>query len=261
MQSAIEYVSSQYESTSQKNLKTTNSNVLVDFSFGDLMLYKGYSYNYKKIVTDLPTFSNTITFYFWQCADTDSNNYTTVDIGNQTWMAENLKTTHFNNSDTISNVMDNTLWNSLSTAAYCDYNNIAGNSDVYGKIYNFYSVSDSRKLCPAGWHLPSDTEWSVLMSYLGGEYLAGKKLKETGASHWQSTNTASTNETGFTALPGGDRGNGGSFYDNGNYGFWWSATEDGSNKAWIRYMQSANSIVSRISFSKNYGFSVRCLKD
>jgi len=257
----IEYEGSNAFENNQNMNKTTNSTILLEFNDGDQMLYQAFSYNYRKIVTDIPTYSKIITFYFWQCTDVENNNYTTVDIGNQTWMAENLKTTRFRNGDTIANIIDNIAWNNLTSASYCDYNNISANSEVYGKIYNFYTVADTRKLCPVDWHLPNDTEWSVLIANLGGEYVAGKKLKETTITHWQSPNAGTTNESGFTALPGGDRGNGGAFYDNGNYGFWWSSTEDVSNKAWIRYMQSANSIVSRFSFGKNYGFSVRCLKD
>ncbi|MFZ4398982.1 MAG: FISUMP domain-containing protein [Bacteroidales bacterium] len=257
----IEYTGSLKISENQVKLKSSNSTVFMEFSFGDQMLYLGYSYIYKKIVTDIPSFNSFITFYFWQCTDVENHNYATVDIGNQTWMAENINSTRFRNGDTIQNTTDNAAWNILTSASYCNFNNTTVNSDSYGKLYNFYVISDTRRICPLGWHIPSDTAWTEMTNYLGGEYIAGNKLKETAATHWQSSNTASTNESGFTALPGGDRGNGGSFYDKGNYGFWWSSNQDVSNKAWIRYMQSANGFVSRLSFGKNYGFSVRCLKD
>jgi uncharacterized protein (TIGR02145 family) len=116
-------------------------------------------------------------------------------------------------------------------------------------------------VCPTGWHLPSDAEWTELTDYLGGESVAGGKLKETGTTHWASPNFGATNETGFTALPGGNRNKDGTFSNIGNYGYWWSATEGSAASAWYRYVGFDYSDVSRFYYYKEVGFSVRCLRD
>jgi uncharacterized protein (TIGR02145 family) len=117
------------------------------------------------------------------------------------------------------------------------------------------------KLCPAGWHVPTDGDWTILTTYLGGENVAGGKLKETDTGHWISPNTGATNETGFTALTGGTRNRPGIFNDISNYGFWWSSTEEDNTTAWDRRMYSDDRIVERNKHNKNEGFAVRCLRD
>jgi uncharacterized protein (TIGR02145 family) len=144
----------------------------------------------------------------------------------------------------------------LSTGAYCDYNNTPSNSTTYGKLYNGYAVIDSRNIAPTGWHVPTDAEWTILTTYLGGESVAGGKLKETGTNHWLSPNTGATNETGFTALPGGTCRWDGSFFVLNYTGHWWSSTA-----GWFRDISYYYSIVERYSNSMVYGFSVRCVKD
>jgi uncharacterized protein (TIGR02145 family) len=147
-----------------------------------------------KTTTDVET--NTVT-------DIDGNIYHTVTIGTQVWMVENLKTTKYRNGDPIPNVTGN-AWAALTTGAYCWYNNDAATyKATYGALYNWYAVADSRNIAPTGWHVPTDAEWTTLTTFLGGESVAGGKLKETGTNHWTSPNTGATNETGFTALPGG----------------------------------------------------------
>ena len=131
--------------------------------------------------------------------DIDGNTYKTVTIGTQTWMAENLKVTKYNDGIAIPNVTDNTAWRELTTGALCDYGNTPSNSETYGKLYNWHAVNTG-KLCPTGWHVPSDAEWTELTDYLGGTSVAGDKLKETGSTHWSNLRTGATNETGFTAL-------------------------------------------------------------
>lgn len=192
--------------------------------------------------------------------DIENNIYKTVTIGSQTWMAENLKVTKYNDGTSIPNVTDATAWGELTTGALCDYENTPSNSVTYGKLYNWYAVNTG-KLCPKGWHVPSDAEWTQLTDYLGGEGVAGVKLKETGTTHWTSPNTGATNETGFTALPGGDRIDYGTFVSIGLYGFWWSATEGGATYAWNRSVYCNYSSVSRDGLSKEVGFSVRCVRD
>jgi uncharacterized protein (TIGR02145 family) len=192
--------------------------------------------------------------------DIDGNTYKTVTIGTQTWMAENLKVTKYNDGIAIPNVTDNTAWRELTTGALCDYDNTPSNSETYGKLYNWHAVNTG-KLCPTGWHVPSDAEWTELTDYLGGTSDAGGKLKETGTTHWNSPNTGATNETGFTALPGGYRSYDGTFLNFGIYGYWWSATENLTSNAWGRTMSYRVSSVYRNSNDKELGFSVRCLRD
>jgi uncharacterized protein (TIGR02145 family) len=193
--------------------------------------------------------------------DIDGNVYQTVKIGNQWWMAENLKVTHYRNGDTIQNVIENSEWASLSTGAYCVYNNDEGNVDTYGRLYNWYAVNDERKIAPQGWHVSTNEDWQTLADYLGGESVAGGKLKETGTSHWFSPNTGATNESGFTALPGGARRIPGDFFDMGGQAHFRSATERNNNNAYYWTMYCVNSEVRLDSYYKQDGFSVRCVKD
>lgn len=194
--------------------------------------------------------------------DQDGNVYKTVTIGTQTWMAENLRTTKYNDGTAIPFVTASSEWGNLSTGAYCNYRN-TNNTDTiatFGRLYNWYAVNTG-KLAPTGWHVPTDAEWTTLTTYLGGESVAGGKLKETGTTHWDSPNTGATNETGFTALPGGGRHTNGSFYDIGYYGYWLSTTEYDTYNAWYRFMSYYYSYVYRNSFNKEFGISVRCVRD
>jgi uncharacterized protein (TIGR02145 family) len=193
--------------------------------------------------------------------DIDGNVYKTVTIGKQVWMAENLKTTKYNDGTAIPLVADDKAWEALTAPAYCWYNNDAtANKKTYGALYNWYTVN-TNKLCPKGWHVPTDEEWTTLTTYLKGESVAGGKLKETGTTHWQSPNTGATNETGFTALPSGTRSYNGTYYPIGSLGFWWSSTEKSAPNAFNRLMGYIGSVVIRVGTNKHYGFSVRCLKD
>lgn len=197
--------------------------------------------------------------------DIDGNVYKTVTIGNQIWMAANLKTTKYNDGKAIPLVTDNAAWTNrdsiaLTTPAYYWYDNDSTTKQTYGALYNGYTVKTG-KLCPIGWHVPDDAEWSKLTTYLGGEEVAGGKLKETGTDHWQSPNKGATNESGFTALPGGYRTmNGKFFYANGGSG-WWSSTKYNSTYAWSRGMHSDTDHVSRGANELPNSLYVRCLKD
>jgi uncharacterized protein (TIGR02145 family) len=191
--------------------------------------------------------------------DIDGNVYKTVTIGKQVWMAENLKTTKYNDNTSIPLVTENTAWESLTTPAYCWNKNDATNKNRYGALYNWYTVGKN-KLCPRGWHVPTDAEWTTLTTYLGGESVAGGKLKETGITHWESPNTGATNESGFKALAGGDR-EFGTFSYIGYSGYWWSATGTNATEARYRYMAYHGSKVERNSIFKKMGYSVRCLRD
>jgi uncharacterized protein (TIGR02145 family) len=185
--------------------------------------------------------------------DIDGNTYNTVQIGRQCWTKENLKVSKYNDGSTIPNVKDDKLWSQLSTASWSNYNNDPAN-DVYGKFYNWYAVDDARELCPTGWHVPTDIEWTTLVDYLGGESVAGGKMRLKG-----------TNESGFTALEGGYRTNDGVFTNLTRDAFFWSATANGDNNALTRvlYDISYGNGITRTDYRtlKSYGFSVRCLKD
>ena len=154
--------------------------------------------------------------------DIDGNVYNTVTIGTQVWMKENLKVTHYNNGDEIPNIEDNAAWTGLSNGAYCNYQNDNDFVDTYGRLYNWFAVDDGREICPTGWHIATDAEWTILSDYLGGRHIAGGKLKEAGTTHWASPNTGATNSSGFTGLPSGMRSSvDGIFgYQTEGCGFW-----------------------------------------
>jgi uncharacterized protein (TIGR02145 family) len=198
--------------------------------------------------------------------DIDGNLYKAVIIGTQTWMAENLKTTRLNDGTPIPDVADNSEWHNLSSPAYCWYiNDSVEVGTINDPLYNWYTVNTG-KLCPAGWHVPTDAEWDTLSDYLGGESVAGGKLKATGTIEdgdglWFSPNTGATNETGFTALPEGLRSHYGEFSTAMSCAYWWSATEYETNIVWCRYIHYFFSDFSIGSYPRGYGLSVRCVKD
>jgi len=212
-------------------------------------------------------------YYLPTVTDYDGNKYQTITIGTQTWMAENLKVTHYPNGDLIPHITDNTAWANLNANntddAYCFYNN--NNNTDYGALYTYAAAigdnwgrdnADGQGVCPDGWHLPTDAEWTTLTDYLGGESVAGGKMKEIGTTHWKSPNTGATNSSGFSALPGGGRGSYyGRFHGLGGYGPWWSATEDNSYSTYRRYLRNDSAEVYRTNDNKSNGLSVRCVKD
>ena len=191
--------------------------------------------------------------------DVEGNSYNIASIGDQTWMAENLKTTKFNDNSEIPNVLDDGEWYNLLTPAYAWYNHDPTTyKNPYGALYNWYAAN-SNKLCPLGWHVPSDNEWIVLINYLGES--VANKLKETGTLHWVSPNAGATNESSFSGLPGGWRFNGGGFSGLNYYGRYWSSTEFSSSQAYVRLLDYGNQDFYRINDNKVTGFSIRCLKD
>ena len=180
----------------------------------------------------------------------------------QSWMTKNLDVATYRNGDPIPKVTDNAAWATLTTGAYCYYNNDSATyAATYGKLYNWYAVNDPRGLAPEGWHIPTDFEWTTLENCLGGAALAGGAMKKTGTRHWASPNTNATNTSGWAGLPGGNRNTSGSFFNVTNFGFWWSATEDVTSDAWYRYLNYNNGNILRNSSNKRSGFSVRCLRD
>jgi uncharacterized protein (TIGR02145 family) len=191
--------------------------------------------------------------------DIDGNVYQTVIIGTQTWMASNLKTTKYRNGTQIPNVADSVQWSTLTTGAYCNNNNDPNTVALYGRFYNYYAVTDSNNIAPAGWHVPSDAEWTTLVTYLGSG--AGGKLKSTGTTYWNSPNTGATNSTGFSGLPAGDRSYTGLFHYVGMYGCWWSTGASSATNAWEYVTEYNSSGVTRLAYSMGLGLSVRCVKN
>jgi len=225
----------------------------------------------------------------------DGNVYNWVQIGDQVWMAENLKTTHFANGTAIPLVNSNATWDALTATskAYCWYNDDIANKATYGALYSWeaamngarstvHNPSGVQGVCPTGWHLPSDVEWTQMVNYLadnghnydgttgGGEAKIAKSLAST--SGWNSSSTTGApgntdystyrNKSGFTALPGGYRSSNGKFFNIGYYGYWWSSTGYGAANAWFRAMGESLSNVNRLYYlGKNAGFSVRCVRD
>jgi len=253
-------------SETKNQLKISRNLVHMQYNNGDLLLLKGFSSDYERIITIVPTESQQIEFEFVECVDIDNNFYPVVTIGTQTWMAENLKVSHYSNGDEIPNITDGSQWGNFNSGAYCWYNNDISWIDAYGALYNWYSVVDSRGLCPSGWHSPTDAEWSILTNYLGGESVAGGKMKSTRTApdvhpRWDSPNTGATNESGFSSLPGGYRRSNGEFFDLGRGESLWSSTEVGSDYAWYRYLLNFSSNITTDFIYKPYGFSVRCLRD
>jgi uncharacterized protein (TIGR02145 family) len=202
--------------------------------------------------------------------------YTPVTIGTQTWMGYNLDVSKYNNGDDIPQVTDATAWDNLTTGAWCYYNNDPAMGALYGKLYNWYAVNDSRGLAPVGWHIPSDAEWKTLSMYLGMSQIdadlfgkayfgttEGGKMKKAGTSLWVSPNTGATNLSGFLALPGGMRSalSNYDFAGPGLSNFWWSSTEFDAATAWMRGVENASSGTYRYYLTKKHGFSVRCIQD
>lgn len=194
--------------------------------------------------------------------DIDNNSYNTVKIGNQCWMRENLKVSKYRNGEAIPTGLNNADWLNTRNGAYAIYDNSNVNEAIYGKLYNWYAVRDSRGLCPNGWHAPTDAEWTTLTNFLGGKVEAGGKMKSMGTTYWQSPNTGATNESGFSTLPGGFRKSDGNFIYNRSYAIFWSATEDDNLQPWSRFLNYDNgSVVSYFYYNKSFGNSVRCLRD
>ena len=198
--------------------------------------------------------------------DVDKNTYKTLKIGTQEWMSENLRTTKYSDGTPIPNVTDSAQWSNLSTAAWCHYDNVSSQYDAtYGKLYNWYAVN-TNKLCPSGWHVPTETDWTVLIDYLasnGNKGTQGKALKSK--SGWNDkrdgTSGNGTDDYGWLGLPSGFRDYSGSFINIGNSGHWWSSSEASSSTAWASNLFNRAVKVDREYGDKIYGASVRCLRD
>lgn len=217
-------------------------------------------------------YGNERIFFAFDCGslltDVDGNIYNTVLIGNQCWMKENLETTKYRNNTSIEYPgSNNTAWQTNNTGAYAWYNNDISWKDSYGALYNWHAVNNSNSLCPTGWHVPTDAEFTVLTDYLGGTSVAGGKMKSARTfpdphPRWESPNAGATNESNWSGLPGGYRDPNGTFNHVGSYGYWWSTTVHASpNNAWYRYLNFNDGIVNRNYGGMAIGFSIRCLRD
>jgi uncharacterized protein (TIGR02145 family) len=193
-------------------------------------------------------------------SDVENNHYHIVQIGTQVWMAENLRTTKFNDGTTILYVPDDQAWSDLLRDGYCWYNNDVTNKATYGAMYNWYAVTELN-FCPPGWHIPTDVEWNTLTAFLGGEASAGGKLKEAGTVHWASPNTGATNSSGFGALPGGARANDGGFFVLTQNGYYWSSVAVTTVSAWGTSINYNDAHDDLSPFDNRSGFSVRCIRN
>jgi uncharacterized protein (TIGR02145 family) len=198
--------------------------------------------------------------------DQEGNVYKTIEIGTQVWMAENLNTSIYRNGDAIPTNLNNATWDNTTSGAWSYYNNEASYACPYGKLYNWFACVDARHLCPVGWHVPNDAEWTVLTTFLGNAGIAGGKMKSTGTIEsgtglWYLPNTGSTNSSGFSGIPGGGRFGVGTYYDLGYVGHWWSSSVAGNGYGWDRSLYYIFSETARNEYVKQFGFSVRCLRD
>jgi uncharacterized protein (TIGR02145 family) len=193
--------------------------------------------------------------------DIDGNTYQTVKIGSQIWMKENLKTSRYRNGDGISTGLRDNEWGNTTMGAYSVYNNNLENNRIFGKLYNWYAVSDNRNLCPAGWHVPRDSEWNTLVNFLGkgNEGVGGKMKLDSGL--WIPPNIGATNSSGFSGLPSGFRYDNGKYDDLGKYCYWWFYNQNSSDYAPNICLQSNLENIIQYNFVKQSGLSVRCIKD
>ncbi len=195
--------------------------------------------------------------------DIDGIAYNTVAIGSQVWMLENLKTTKFNNGDLIGTTdpPDKNISGETAPKYQWAYDGNEGNVGAYGRLYTWYAATDNRNICPTGWHVPNDDEWTTLADYLGGPNIAGGKLKESGTTHWNIPNAEASNLSGFLALPGGFRDSEGLCYDLGKWANWWSSTTYDEIQAWLRWISYEDGVFGRGFYGKKHAMSIRCIKD
>ena len=251
------------EKPSKKGSKGVQAIIDMPYNTGERLKFTGISGNFSTVFMDIPAESKTIAFDFVPCTDFDNNNYSVVKIGTQTWMAENLKSTHFRNGTSIP---DGTGIGDYSgqTAPkyYFNYDDNVSNVLVYGRLYTWFAATNENNICPTGWHLPAFTDFTTLESYLIP--YPGGKMKEMGLTHWSSPNDGATNQSGFSGLPGGSRSAiwvGGGFNGKSFNGNWWSANELNSTNARGFSIGYLGPYLNRFDPFKLTGYSIRCIKD
>jgi uncharacterized protein (TIGR02145 family) len=189
--------------------------------------------------------------------DINDNLFSSVIIGEQRWMAANLNVTHFQNGESIPNILSDNEWGDISSSAYCDYDNEPLNAEIYGRLYNWFAVSDEFEICPAGWSVPTNYEWQILKDYLGDN--AGGKLKEAGFAHWNYPNVGATDEFDFIGLPGGLRG--GDFLLSQDQGHFWTSSPLDDNNAFNRFLLYDSGQVHNYDNYQYVGLSIRCIRE
>lgn len=254
--------------------KSTQEEQQMQYNDGDLLLFRAFSENYITVSTLIPTQDTTVIFNFVSATDFDGNNYGTLKIGSQIWLAENIKTTHYSDGNPIPLITDNEEWASLgdnnTDKAYCWYNNSeVMYKDLYGALYTYAAATNGNNsginvqgVCPDGWHLPGDNEWADLNNFLAENGFSGNEGIAVKATLGWFNPGNGTNNFGFTALPGGYRSfTDGAFDYESLYGYWWSNSESGESFAWNRYLAFSYPYIGRYLANKSMGFSVRCIKD
>jgi uncharacterized protein (TIGR02145 family) len=242
--------------------------ITLDVSFNDGLTYTETSnsseinFNYK--VNCVPDSRADSINIFSTCKVDECPNCVAQDviIGTQTWAKCNLDVITYSDGAPIPQVTDPNDWLALTTGAWCYYENNIDNNITYGKLYNWFAVNDPRGLAPIGYSVPSGAEWDILINYLGGSSVAGGKLKEEGLCHWLTPNTDATNESNFTALPGGFRNAyTGDYFNDGINGQFWTSTPESIDSAFARNMVYLFGWVNTAVYGKNFGYSVRCIKN
>ena len=249
--------------------KTTDATGTGSFTSNVTLLAANTTYYLRAYATNEAgtNYGDEATFKTFAATDIDGNNYNSVLIGSQTWLAENLKTTKYRNGDPIGTTttptQDISGFSDVTSKFQWPVNNDVNNVTVYGRFYTMFAITDSRNVCPTGWHVPSDTEWESLKTFLGGVTVAGGKLKETGTTHWNDPNTGATNDYGFTAVGGGYRMDTGPFVSFGIGSPYWSSTPNALDVTlgWGQRMYNYDATLVRGGFNKHVGCAVRCLKD
>ncbi len=269
LQAGMEYVSGPdgKSNTGTVNRKASKETVTMGYAEGDVVhatataSAPGYPYGYVVTVVVDPEDELDVVFDFFPCYDKDGFSYPVTKIGDQMWMKECLRSTKFNDGSDIPKVTDATEWARQGLSAYCWYDNDSTKyAETYGALYNWYTVK-SDKLCPAGWHVPDSDEWATLVTSLGGNTVAGGKLKEIGFDHWADPNTGATNQVGFTALPAGRRDLMGHFDGVGNTGYWWTSSKVGDGSAKYIIIIASAKYAFEGTDNQTLGMSVRCVKD
>ncbi len=215
--------------------------------------------NYHNILLIFIFFNFYSTLNSQTITDIDGNVYDTINIGHQTWLKQNLKVTRYRNGDSIPNITDTRMWGKQKIGAYCIYDNKTEEEIIYPKLYNWYVVSDSRGICPDGWHVPDGLEWKKLINYLGGNISAGGRLKSV--EGWEGPNEEATDSSGFSALPCGHRFNDGSYVTQGYNCNYWTSSKHSARSAYSIYLNTYVGFVENSSFENEIGLSIRCIKD
>ncbi|HCS20487.1 MAG TPA: hypothetical protein DIW47_07990 [Bacteroidetes bacterium] len=227
------------------------------------MIIPGFLSCKKELTTDSTSPLNK-NLEYGTLVDIDNNRYATIQIGTQNWMAENLKTSRYSNGDSLPYILENWKWYLLDSGAWCYYSHDSSKNALFGKMYNWYAATDPRNICPKGWHVPTGHDWLILATNLGGRDIAGSKMKSTLKGHWYGGNAGATNESGFSALPGGKRGIDASFSLLTYRSIFWATDENSDHMDRASSMELAWNGYGSYEDNgeyKYYGLCIRCVED